>query len=323
MKVLITGGSGFIGTNLVEWYLRQDATVINIDIMPPRNPKHQEVWRNTDIMDKKQLLRIIHAFDPDYCFHLAARTDLNGFTIDDYSANTRGVQNLIDALLGCKSLKFTVFASSMLVCRIGYQPLHENDYCPTTPYGASKVEGERLVRSLGTGRLAWVIVRPTSIWGPWFASPYKDFFIAIRNGLYVHPRGRRICRSYGFVFNTVYQLDQLRTQLGGHMLGRSLYLGDYAPVELHTWGTLIQKSLQGRKIRELPMFLFKLGAWMGDLLKFLGISFPLTSFRLNNMLTETVHDTKPLAEITGTLPYTTEEGVKVTCDWLLSQDLKK
>lgn len=320
MKVLITGGSGFIGTNLVEWYLQQGATVINIDVMPPRNPKHQLAWRKADITDKEQLLRIFREFDPEYCFHLAARTDLNGTTIDDYTANTIGVKNVITALLGCESLKLTVFASSMLVCRVGYQPTHETDYCPTTPYGESKVEGERLVRSLGTERLAWVIVRPTSIWGPWFSTPYKDFFTAIRNGLYAHPRGIRIRRSYGFVLNTVYQLDQLRAHLGGHTVGRSIYLADYAPIELHTWGTLIQKALQSRKIREIPISLLKVGAWTGDFLKLLDLRFPLTSFRLNNMLTETIHDTKPLSEITGTLPYTTEEGVKMTCDWLLSQE---
>ncbi len=39
-----------------------------------------------------------------------------------------------------------VIASSRLVCRIGYQPGFDEDYCPTTAYGASKVETECLVR---------------------------------------------------------------------------------------------------------------------------------------------------------------------------------
>lgn len=320
MRVLITGGSGFIGTNLVTFYLSQGATVLNLDVVAPRNTQHRAVWHQIDITNEDATCRVIQSFDPDYCFHLAARTDLTGRTIDDYSANTVGVRNVIEALTGCNSLKLTVFASSMLVCKIGYVPSHERDYCPTTPYGESKVEGERLVHELAASRIAWVTVRPTSIWGPWFARPYKDFFTAVRRGVYAHPRGVRIRRSYGFVLNTVFQLDQLRAHQGGALLGKTVYIADYKPVELHEWGTLIQERLQVRKIREFPISLFRLGARLGDILKGCGIGFPLTSFRLRNMLTEAIHDTTPLYDLTGALPYCVADGVRITCDWLLSQD---
>lgn len=320
-KILITGGSGFIGTNLVEYYLSHGSQVLNLDIMAPQNRQHHAVWQKVDITLAEETRRIIQSYDPEYCFHLAARTDLNGRTIDDYSANTVGVRNVIEALAGCKSLKLVVFASSMLVCKIGYVPSHENDYCPTTPYGESKVIGEHLVRNLASGRMAWVAVRPTSIWGPWFSTPYKDFFTSIRNGVYAHPRGVRIRRSYGFVLNAVFQLDQLRLYYGGELVGRTIYLADYTPVELYGWGLLIQQRMQARRILELPMTLFLFSAWMGDVLKYCGIrSFPLTSFRLRNILTETIHDTTPLFRLTGSLPFTTEEGVQITCDWLLDQD---
>ena len=211
----------------------------------------------------------------------------------------------------------------MLVCKIGYVPAHEKDYCPSTQYGESKVEGERLVRELATGRIAWVAVRPTSIWGPWFAAPYKDFFTAVRLGIYAHPRGVRIRRSYGFVLNTVFQLDQIRVHQGGALLGKTIYIADYQPVELHEWGTLIQQRLQARRIPEFPMALFRLGAWLGDVLKGCGFRyFPLTSFRLRNMLTETIHDTTPLLNLTGALPHTTADGVRLTCDWLLDHDTR-
>jgi nucleoside-diphosphate-sugar epimerase len=320
-KVLITGGSGFIGTNLVDFYQTQGFDVINIDIEPPRNLAHFPVWKNIDITDEELLGDFVRSFDPDYCFHLAARTDLGGRTIDDYAANTVGVQNIIKALVGCNSLKLSVFASSMLVCKTGYAPKHEMDYCPSTPYGASKVEGERLVREMATGRIACVVVRPTSIWGPWFATPYKDFFIAVRRGIYAHPYGVRVRRSYGFVLNTIFQLDQLRIHQGGNLLGKVVYIADYEPIELHEWGTLIQVRMRARKIREFPMALFRLGACLGDVLKGFGIRFPLTSFRLSNMLTETIHDTTPLHDLTGPLPHKVEDGVRVTCDWLLSQDV--
>jgi hypothetical protein len=58
-------------------------------------------------------------------------------------------------------------------------------------------------------------------------------------------------------------------------------------------------------------------AWLGDALKTLGWhNPPLTSFRLNNLLTPMVHDLEPLRAIVGELPYTMETGVSLTVDWL-------
>ena len=65
--------------------------------------------------------------------------------------------------------------------RIGYQPDSDTDYCPTTAYGASKALGEEAVRAAQLD-VPWVIVRPTSIWGPWFDIPYRTFFDSIQHG---------------------------------------------------------------------------------------------------------------------------------------------
>ncbi len=78
----------------------------------------------------------------------------------------------------------------------------------------------------------WLIVRPTSIWGPWFAEPYRDFFTAIQRGLYMHPRGVRVRRSYGFVDNSVFILDRLTQHARGAAHRRTFYVADYEPVEL-------------------------------------------------------------------------------------------
>lgn len=55
-------------------------------------------WRNVDLLDYHSLSKTIQDFNPDYILHLAARTDLMGETLDDYSANTIGVDNLLKAV---------------------------------------------------------------------------------------------------------------------------------------------------------------------------------------------------------------------------------
>jgi nucleoside-diphosphate-sugar epimerase len=316
-RILITGGSGFIGTNLVDYYRQRGDHIINIDIKSPRNKIHVKYWRNIDILDEKALLREIVKFDPEIVFHLAARTDLDGKFIKDYRVNTDGVSNVVHALDALHNLRLAVFASSMLVCRIGYMPKNELDYAPSTPYGESKVEGERIVRSVGEQKFSWIIVRLTSIWGPWFQTPYRDFFLTVQRGHYFHPSGVNVRRSYGFVLNSVYQLDRLTSTKGAVLVGTTIYLADPEPTDLRIWADMIQGVFNGRSIRDIPLWVFWLAAKCGDVLKFIGFNNPpMTSFRLNNMLCEMIHDTTPLQSICGKLPYSTKEGVEITCNWL-------
>jgi nucleoside-diphosphate-sugar epimerase len=316
MRVLVTGGSGFIGTNLVEHFRMRGDRVVNLDIAAPRHPDHGACWQCVDLLDASSLRQAVVDITPDLVFHMAARTDLEGRRVEDYPANTQGVENLIDALSRVSSPRLTIFASSMLVCRIGYQPQSETDYAPSTAYGESKVQGERLVRD-SAGFMPWVIVRPTSIWGPWFGSPYRDFFTAIQRGLYIHPRGRRIHRSYGFVLNVVHQLERLAEMGGGPLLGRTVYLADYEPVELRAWAEEIRKALSASPVWEVPLGFLRTGAWIGEGLRSLGWPRPpLTTFRLNNLLTEMVHDTELIHGVVGESPYGLEEAVRLTVAWM-------
>jgi len=180
-RVLVTGGSGFIGTNLVASYRAAGVTVVNADVQRPRNSADTDLWAPVDITRIDDIRAVVSRFRPTHVFHLAARTDLRGREVADYPANVEGVAALLSALAEASTPVIRlVVASSRMVCRIGYQPVSDYDYCPPTAYGASKVETERLVRSAVA--IPWVLVRPTSIWGPWFDIPYRDFFLSVARG---------------------------------------------------------------------------------------------------------------------------------------------
>lgn len=318
MRVLVTGGSGFIGTNIVDFYLKSGAEVLNLDLRAPPLSAHQRVWTQGDVLDSAKLSRIVGSFGATHVLHMAARTDLLGRTLADYAANTAGVANLIDALKGLESLKRLIVASSRMVCTIGYQPKSDEDYCPSTVYGESKVETERLLRARAV-ELPWTIVRPSSIWGPWFDVPYKDFFLSVARGRYVHIGRRRILKSFGFVGNSVYQLNALLVAQGDLVEGKTFYLADYPPLELSQWAELIRSELGGPRIRRLPYLFLWMAAAGGDAFQKLGWKrVPLTRFRLDNMLTEMIYDLRQLEEIVGPLPYSLREGTRQTVHWLVT-----
>lgn len=320
MKVLVTGGSGFIGTSVVENFLANGASVLNFDIAPPRNPKHAPHWQKGDVRSFRSIESCILEFRPDNIIHLAARTDLDGKSVEDYSANTDGVRHLVLAANSAKTVKQVIFASSRLVCEIGYTPKHDEDYRPSTYYGESKVVGEQIVRSMlpEVGFHA-TIVRPTSIWGPWFDIPYKTFFLSIARNRYIHPKGRSIPKSFGFVLNTVHQLRAILDADWTTVHGRTFYLADYPPIEVKVFADSIQEAIGTTPVRSISPGLLRMAARAGDVAKLCGWKNPpLTSFRLNNLLTPMTYDLSPLEEVAGKLPYTMHDGVRLTVDWLRS-----
>jgi len=317
---LVTGGSGFIGTNLVSAYRDAGIMVRNADIAQPRNADDSDLWSCVDITRIEQVREAFANFRPTHVVHLAARTDLDGREVSDYAANTTGVGNLLTVLADAPDpVDRVVVASSRLVCRIGYQPKFDEDYCPTTAYGASKVETERLVR--GAGDLAWVLVRPTSIWGPWFDVPYRDFFLSIARRRYVHPAGKRIHKSFGFVGNATWHLHRLVTAPGPQVLSRTFYLADEPPIEVRDFADRISAALGRRRTRTVPLSVLRALAGAGDVLERTGRRAPLTSFRLANLLTPMLYDLAPLTAVTGAPAFGLDAGVAMTVDWMRREQL--
>lgn len=319
-RILVTGGAGFLGTNLVGHLLELGHDVLSLDIKPARNPEHASVHSISDLLDADSLNQTVADFSPHVIFHLGARTDLDGPDLAAYAANTKGVRNMIEAARQAPELRRIVFASTMLVCRLGYTPTGDEDYCPSTIYGASKVEGERLVRT-EAGELPWTIMRPTSLWGPWFDVPYRSFFDAVREGWYLHPKGRSVYRSYGFVLNSVMQLNAILDLPEAVTRHRTFYLADERPLELRAWAEYIRAAFGVGPVKEVPMPVLKAIALAGDILQKVGWRRPpLTSFRLNNMITNAIFDTQYLLPIHEDLPYDVESAVNITVDWLKSNE---
>lgn len=319
MRVAVTGGSGFIGSSVVELLSGQRVPVLNIDDRRPQDVAHTPLWARCDLLDGESLRRLFHEFSPSHVVHLAARTDLRGKSISAYAVNVGGVQSLMDAVESCSSIERVVFTSSMLVCHPGHIPHGDTDYAPTTAYGESKATGERLVRARMRDDVVWAIARPCSIWGPRFGEPYRHFFHAVLNGRFVRFGCDSVKKTFGYVGNTVYQLMQILQAPTPEVHRKVFYLGDVPPLNAGEWATQIARLAEVRPPKRIPLSAMRLAATLGDGLGKLGIAAPMTTFRLNNMTTENVIDLSAIQRIAALPPYSLEQGIRETIAWIRLQ----
>jgi nucleoside-diphosphate-sugar epimerase len=270
-----------------------------------------------DILDRGALGRAVLEFAPEAIAHLAARTDLDDTAgLQDYAANVEGVANLIEVVRSAPSVRRCIWTSSQLVCRVGYIPREVNEYQPDTVYGKSKVRTEEITREGDGGGRDWLIVRPTTAWGPGMSPHYQRLLRMIRRGSYFHVGRRPLLKSYGYVDNMAHQYVQLLQAPREHVHGRVLYLADYEPTDLIRWCDAFQKSMHAPPIRTLPRGLAHVLARTGDIVNAVGFrKFPFNSFRLRNVLTEYQFNLDETRALCGALPFSMEAGVEETVAW--------
>ncbi|WP_224999904.1 NAD(P)-dependent oxidoreductase [Cesiribacter sp. SM1] len=317
LRILVTGGSGFIGTNLIEYLLDNGITFLNVDWNPPLNPKHSVFWKECDIMDIAALQEIFSAFQPTVVIHLAARTDTDIYELDgnlnEYIQNTEGTRNVLSCISNTAGVERAIFTSTMFVCKAGYLPKHDQDYMPFTLYGVSKMLSEQYIREANLS-CTWTIIRPQTIWGPW-SLRYRDvMFKVMQRGLYFHPSKQNVFRAYGYVKNVVWQIQQIMNAPQEKVHQQAFYVGD-KEINLLDWVQLISQELTGKRARILPTAVVKGIALTGDLLKHINIPFPLSSTRFNSMTQDYTTPIDRTYEIFGVPPYTMQQGVKEIVDW--------
>ncbi|TKC13073.1 NAD(P)-dependent oxidoreductase [Pedobacter polaris] len=317
MKLLITGGSGFIGTNLLELLLVNNVdNFINVDKQKPLDDAHSKFWVDCNILDKKKLLEVFTAFEPTHVVHLAAKTDTASDKLEDYNENTDGTANLIEAIEKTHTVVHVVITSTQYVYKSKENPLprSDKDYIPHTTYGISKKITEELTHN-SKMKAAWTVIRPTNVWGPWNMRYPNELLKIVDKGWYFHPGKTNPVKSYAYVKNVVHQIFQILQSDISDVNHQTYYVGD-EPMKSLQWINSFSRELTGKTVKSFPIFILHSVSFVGDILRKIKIPFPLHSERFNNMLDNYETPMKKTIDAFGLSNPNLDENVKETIDWL-------
>ena len=184
-KIIVTGGSGFIGSNLINFLIKRKIFVINIDKLTyssnriknkNKNKKNYKFYK-LDINNKNKLVKIIRKYKPKAIFNLAAETHVDR-SIDSpknfISSNILGVFNLLEAIRYLEREKIKTKLIHISTDEV-YGDIKKNErssekftYIPSSPYSASKASADHLVKAyVRTYKINAVISNCCNNYGPY------------------------------------------------------------------------------------------------------------------------------------------------------------
>ncbi|WP_321332321.1 NAD-dependent epimerase/dehydratase family protein [uncultured Bacteroides sp.] len=317
--ILITGASGFIGTNLVDFYENKKCKIVNFDKKAPTKRQQEKYWVQGDIMNLSELEQAFTKYNPTIVVHLAARTDTLSDKLDDYKENFIGTENIIKTIDKTNSVKHALFASTQYVYKSKEVPfgVDDDNYAPHTVYGISKMNSEEIIRHSNM-RCMWTIFRPCNVWGPWHMRYPDELWKVIAKGYYIHPSHKPVIRTYAYVKNLVYQLDKIINAEQNLIDKKTFYLGDM-PIDSYIWLNEFSIQLRNKKILRIHKIFFAYIAVIGDVLRQLGIKFPLYSQRYHNMVEDFYAPSNITMQLFGTRNNDISQNVAETIEWLKSE----
>jgi dTDP-glucose 4,6-dehydratase len=181
-RILVTGGAGFIGSEVVSQLIKKNAIVTVLDNFSsgkkqylPKNNKKLKIIKG-DITDEKIVKRAVK--DQESVIHLAALPfipDSFYYPADFFNVNTTGSVNLLWKSIQSNSVdRFIHISTSEVYGSAQFVPMDENH--PTAPhstYAVSKLAGDRVAFTLHKENgFPVVIIRPFNSYGPKYTQPY-------------------------------------------------------------------------------------------------------------------------------------------------------
>jgi UDP-glucose 4-epimerase len=215
-RVLVTGGSGFIGSHLVHRLLADGAEVATTarygNVM--KNERLRDCWEDiqvieADLRNRGALEAGLRGFPPEVVFHLAAYNHVGQSFVqveECFDVNAKGTANLIDSCAGVE--KFVYMSTSEVYGHQTEVPFIET-MCPEpiSPYAITKYAGElycHMKQRIG-GETSVVILRPFNTFGPYQSvkAVIPELIVNCLRGASIKTTAGEQTREFNYVDNIV------------------------------------------------------------------------------------------------------------------------
>ena len=320
MTTLVTGATGFLGSALVTELVKQKQPV---RILARDEDKARQIFGDAvticpgEISDAAQVQRAVDG--ASIIYHLAGRLYHPSVPAELYrQVHVEGTHNLLRACQEQSQLRHIVHVSTTGVYGVtGEVPAAEDaPFAPTTPYEATKLQGEQIaLRAYHEQGLPVTVVRPGLVYGPGDLH-LLGFFEAINKGVF------RVIDGGKALLHPVYIDDQVTAFLlcAGSTLaiGRSYNIAGEYPVTIRELATAIAHAL-GKKLPtgSIPLWFANLAS---DVFArtpgMMGEHAPLTRSRVKFLTHSRIYDINRARSELGYAPRVgLEEGMKLTAAW--------
>ena len=179
MRILITGGAGFIGSHIVDMCIHRGYEVCVIDNLSTGQRgnildhivQEKVIFHAVDICDSQVVEKIFLEFRPEVVFHLAAQINVRAGIEKpafDAQVNILGSLNILEAMRKSECPRIIFSSTGGALFSGGQPPYSEGDVpSPDTPYGISKLTAERFLDFYGRHYgIVSTILRYSNVYGP-------------------------------------------------------------------------------------------------------------------------------------------------------------
>ncbi|MGJ6122684.1 NAD-dependent epimerase/dehydratase family protein [Mycolicibacterium sp. Y3] len=264
-RVLVTGGSGFVGANLVTTLLERGHEVRSFDRVPSPLPDHPNLQTLVgDITNTDDVAKAVTGTDT--VIHTAAIIDLMGgasvteeYRQRSFSVNVEGTKNLVRAGQAAGVQRFVYTASNSVVMG-GQDIVNGDETLPYTNrfndlYTETKVVAEKFVLSENgaNGGMLTCSIRPSGIWGRGDQTMFRKVFENVLAGhVKVLVGNKNIKLDNSYVHNLIHGFILAGQHLvpGGSAPGQAYFINDAEPLNMFEFARPVLAACE----RPLPTF---------------------------------------------------------------------
>lgn len=313
MKISIIGGSGFVGSRLID-LLREKHDILNID--KRESPFFNEITTIANVLDKPRIAELIKGSDVVVLLAAEHRDDVSPISLY-YDVNVGGMRNTLQAM-EANGIKRIIFTSSVAV--YGLNKVNPNEEYPKDPfnhYGKSKWEAEQVLQEWYKSHPDWNIniIRPTVIFGERNRGNVYNLLKQISSGKFAMIGKGENKKSMAYVGNIVSFLQfYAETLTTGYNVYNYIDKPDFTMNELVAHVSKVLKK--HIPTTHFPYCLGMLGGYCFDVLAFVTRKkLTVSSVRVKKFCATTEFDAKKAHSSGFKAPYSLGKGLERTLEY--------